>query len=97
MVLDHREEHGSLNQHTMINVLAHAGFPAKYLTRLEAVLTAYTGERSSKGIIQGIYPSDLLGNFYMEPIDRFLADLDIPSARYVDDMYIFSRLIPTHP
>ncbi|MFU0507511.1 RNA-directed DNA polymerase [Pseudaminobacter sp. NGMCC 1.201702] len=80
---------GSLNQHTMINVLADAGFPARYLSRLEAVLTAYTGERSSRGIIQGIYPSDLLGNFYMEPIDRFLADIDIPSARYVDDIYIF--------
>ena len=80
---------GSLNQHTMINVLADAGYPAKYLSRLEAILTAHTGERSSRGIIQGIYPSDLLGNFYMEPIDRFLSDLDIPSARYVDDMYIF--------
>ncbi len=80
---------GSLNQHTLINVLADAGYPNKFLSRLEAVLTAYTGERSSRGIIQGIYPSDLLGNFYMEPIDRFLADQNIPSARYVDDMYIF--------
>jgi Reverse transcriptase (RNA-dependent DNA polymerase) len=80
---------GSLNQHTMINVLSDAGYKQKYLTRLEALLTAYTGERSSRGIIQGVYPSDLLGNFYMEPIDRFLADQDIPSARYVDDMYIF--------
>jgi hypothetical protein len=80
---------GSLNQHTLINVLADAGYPSRFLSRLEAVLTAYTGERSSRGIIQGIYPSDLLGNFYMEPIDRFLADQNIPSARYVDDMYIF--------
>lgn len=80
---------GSLNQHTLINVLSDAGYPSKYLTRLEAILTAYTGERSSRGILQGIYPSDLLGNFYLEPIDRLLADLEIPSARYVDDMYIF--------
>jgi Reverse transcriptase (RNA-dependent DNA polymerase) len=80
---------GSLNQHTMINVLADAGYPPKYLARLEALLTAYTGERSSRGIIQGIYPSDLLGNFYLEPVDRFLADQNISSARYVDDMYIF--------
>lgn len=80
---------GSLNQHTLVNVLSDAGYPAKYLTRLEAMLTAYTGERSSRGILQGIYPSDLLGNFYMEPIDRLLADQEIPSARYVDDMYIF--------
>jgi Reverse transcriptase (RNA-dependent DNA polymerase) len=80
---------GSLNQHKMINVLADAGYPPKYLGRLEALLTAYTGERSSRGIIQGIYPSDLLGNFYLEPVDRFLADQNISSARYVDDMYIF--------
>jgi Reverse transcriptase (RNA-dependent DNA polymerase) len=80
---------GSLNQHTMINVLADAGYPPKYLARLEALLTAYTGERSSRGIIQGIYPSDLLGNFYLEPVDRFLADQNMSSARYVDDMYIF--------
>ncbi len=80
---------GSLNQHTLINVLADAGYPQRYLTRLEALLTAFTGERSSRGIIQGIYPSDLLGNFYLEPIDRLLADQAIPSARYVDDVYIF--------
>ncbi|WP_309085299.1 RNA-directed DNA polymerase [Chelativorans sp.] len=89
MRLDVANFFGSLNQHTLINVLGDAGYPTKFLTRLEALLTAYTGERSSRGIIQGIYPSDLLGNFYMEPIDRFLADQNIPSARYVDDMYIF--------
>ncbi|MGG5809167.1 RNA-directed DNA polymerase [Falsiroseomonas sp. CW058] len=80
---------GSINQHTLINVLTDAGFPAKFASRLEAILTAYTGDRSSRGIIQGIYPSDLFGNFYMEPIDRSLADQNIASARYVDDMYIF--------
>ncbi|TBY27438.1 RNA-directed DNA polymerase [Rhizobium leguminosarum] len=80
---------GSLNQHTLINVLADVRYPQRYLTRLEALLTAFTGERSSRGIVQGIYPSDLLGNFYLEPIDRFLADQEIPSARYVDDIYIF--------
>jgi hypothetical protein len=89
MKIDVANFFGSLNQHTMINVLADAGYPAKYLTRLEALLTTYTGERSSRGIIQGIYPSDLLGNFYLEPIDRFLSDQKISSARYVDDMYIF--------
>lgn len=41
---------GSLNQHTMINVLADAGYPPKYLSRLEALLLAYTGERSSAAL-----------------------------------------------
>jgi len=80
---------GSLNQHTLVNVLADAGYPSGLLSRLEALLTAYTGERSSRGILQGMYPSDLFGNFYMEPIDRLFADRGIASARYVDDMYIF--------
>jgi len=80
---------GSLNQHTLINVLNDSGYPKSLSSRLEAVLTSYTGERSSRGILQGMYPSDLLGNYYMAPIDRFLADYGVPSARYVDDMYVF--------
>jgi hypothetical protein len=55
-------------------------------------LTAYTGgERSSRGIPQGMYPSDLFGNFYLAPIDRFLDEYGVPSARYVDDIYIFLK------
>jgi len=80
---------GSLNQHTLINVLTDAGYPASLATRLEVILTRYTGERSSRGILQGIYPSDLFGNFYLAPTDRFLADYGVRSARYVDDIYAF--------
>jgi hypothetical protein len=80
---------GSLNQHTLINVLNDSGYPKSLSSRLEAILTSYTGERSSRGILQGMYPSDLLGNYYLTPIDRFLDDYGVPSARYVDDIYIF--------
>ena len=80
---------GSLNQHTLINVLSDSGYTKSLSSRLEALLTSYTGERSSRGILQGIYPSDLFGNFYMVPVDRFLDDLGTPSARYVDDIYAF--------
>jgi hypothetical protein len=80
---------GSINLHTLINVLNDSGVDKAYSSRLEAMLTAFTGERSSRGILQGIYPSDLLGNFYMAPIDRMLKDMDVPSARYVDDLYVF--------
>jgi hypothetical protein len=79
----------SLNLHTLINVLNDSGYPKPLSTRLEAILTSYTGERSSRGILQGIYPSDLFGNYYLAPIDRFLEDYGVPSARYVDDIYIF--------
>ena len=79
----------SINLHTLINVLNDSGFDKAYSTRLEVILTSFTGERSSRGILQGVYPSDLLGNFYMAPIDRILKDSNVPSARYVDDLYLF--------
>jgi len=87
--LDIANYFGSINLHTLINVLNDSGFEKAYSSRLEAMFTSFTGERSSRGILQGVYPSDLFGNFYMAPIDRMLRDLDVPSARYVDDMYIF--------
>ena len=80
---------GSLNQHTLINVLNDSGYPKSLSSRLEVLLTSYTGQRSSRGILQGMYPSDLFGNYYLAPIDRFLDDYGVPSARYVDDIYIF--------
>jgi len=80
---------GSLNQHTLINVLNDSGYTKPLSSRLEAILTRYTGERSSRGILQGMYPSDLFGNYYMAPIDQFLDEYGVSSARYVDDMYVF--------
>ena len=80
---------GSINQHTLINVLNDVGYPAALSSRLEGLLTGYVGERSSRGILQGMCPSDLLGNFYLAPIDQFLKELNVPSARYVDDLYLF--------
>ena len=84
---------GSLNQHTLINVLNDSGYEKALSSRLEAILTSYTGERSSRGILQGMYPSDLLGNYYLTPIDRFLKDYGVPSARYVDDIYVFVKSV----
>lgn len=79
----------SLNQHTLINVLTDSGYQKALANKLEAMLTAFTGERSSRGILQGMYPSDLFGNFYMAPVDRFLKESGQPSARYVDDIYVY--------
>lgn len=80
---------GSLNLHTLINILKDAGYPREFADRLEVLLTSFTGSRSSRGLLQGMYPSDLFGNYYLEPIDRFLDDSDLRSARYVDDLYVF--------
>lgn len=81
---------GSLNQHKLINVLGDRGYPGHLAAKLEEMLLGHTGERNSRGILQGMYPSDLFGNFYLAPVDQFLKeDLHVPSARYVDDIYIF--------
>jgi hypothetical protein len=87
--LDIADYFGSINLHTLINTLNDSGLDKAYSSRLEALLTSFTGQRSSRGILQGIYPSDLFGNFYLAPIDRMLKDMGLPSARYVDDLYIF--------
>lgn len=81
---------GSLNQHKLINVLSDGGYPSSLASKLEEMLLGYTGDRNSRGILQGMYPSDLLGNFYLAPVDQFLKDdLGVPSTRYVDDLYVF--------
>lgn len=80
---------GSLNQHTLINLLNDSGYPKALHSRLEAMLISFTGDRSSRGILQGMYPSDLFGNYYLASADRFLEDYGVKSARYVDDIYVF--------
>jgi hypothetical protein len=84
---------GSLTQHTLINLLNDSGYSKSLSSRLESILTSYTGERSSRGILQGMFPSDLLGNYYLTPIDRFLDDYGVRSARYVDDIYVFVQSV----
>ncbi len=84
---------GALNLHELINVLSDSGYPKPLNSRLEALLTSFTGDRSSRGILQGMYPSDLFGNFYLAPIDAVLEEHGVPSARYVDDIYIFIKSI----
>lgn len=79
----------SINQHTLVNTLEGLGFPKEYIKPLESMLTQMSTGRSSRGILQGIYPSDLLGNFYLYPLDRHFSDSGIPSIRYVDDIYAF--------
>ena len=80
---------GALNQHELINVLSDSGYPKPLNSRLEALITSFTGNRSSRGMLQGMYPSDLFGNFYLAPIDKILEEHGVASARYVDDVYVF--------
>jgi hypothetical protein len=79
----------TINQHTLVNHLDAIGYPSPLRGALDSFLVLVTGDRNSRGLLQGLFPSDLLGNFYLNPIDEHFKDLEIPTARYVDDIYIF--------
>jgi retron-type reverse transcriptase len=74
-------------QHHLINLMQASGCPTEVVRLLEELLLAFQ-ERNSFGIIQGVFPSDILGNFYLSDFDAFCELNDIPSARYVDDFYL---------
>ena len=82
---------GFMNLHTVINVLNDSGYVGELSGRLEAVLTSHASLRSSRGILQGMFPSNLFGNFYMEPIDRFLKEYGVSAGlgNRGDDIYVF--------
>jgi len=79
-----------INQHTIINSLKSFNIAHEVINLLEKMLSGFR-ETSSQGIIQGVFPSDLLGNFYLQNLDyQFILD-KITSIRYVDDIYIFLK------
>ncbi|MBI5457422.1 RNA-directed DNA polymerase [Candidatus Kaiserbacteria bacterium] len=78
----------NLNQHNLINLLTSAGCNADEAKFLERMLSQLA-EKSSRGIIQGVMPSDFLGNFSLCSIDGQLAVNGLTFARYVDDISIF--------
>jgi len=80
-------------QHHLINLLIASGCRTEVARLLEEMLLAFQ-ERDSFGIIQGVFPSDLLGNFYLSDIDAYCEIHGIPSARFVDDLYLQYDSLP---
>ena len=78
----------SLPQHNLINMLRASGADSSCVNLLEEILLSHSNRRRSFGILQGLYSSDLLGNYFLSDLDSHLQMLDTPSARYVDDIYI---------
>jgi len=77
-------------QHILVSGLESAGCDPELVDFLTQLLSCFT-EKDSHGIVQGVFPSDFLGTFYLGAIDNQHRALRIPSARYVDDMYLFFR------
>ena len=76
-----------LPQHHLVNLMAAAGCAPEVVSLLEEMMLAFR-ERNSFGIIQGVFPSDALGNFFLSDFDAYCELSDISSARYVDDIYM---------
>ncbi len=74
-------------QHHLINLVRASGAQPEVIRLLEEIFLAFQ-ERESFGIIQGVYPSDLLGNFYLSDLDAQCELKGWQSARFVDDFYI---------
>jgi hypothetical protein len=77
-----------LYQHKLINLLSSAGSPTALVSLLEKILSAWT-EKDSHGIPQGMFPSDLFGNFYLTGVDAQFELMSINGVRFVDDIYLF--------
>jgi hypothetical protein len=77
-----------LNQHYLINLLEGAGANRSAVKLLEQALLAFA-EKDSYGIIQGVFPSDYLGTFYLHGLDSHFQLNDVPFARYTDDLFAF--------
>lgn len=77
----------TIPQHSVINLLSSSGVQREIVTLLEEQLLSFQG-RSSAGIVQGIYPSDILGNFFLSDFDADCEMHQLASARYVDDIFV---------
>ena len=79
-----------LYQHILGNLLNSSGANKDAVSFLERFLL-HLSQNDSHGIIQGVFPSDFLGNFCLVDIDAQHTMMGLEFARYVDDMYIFFK------
>lgn len=77
-----------LYQHVLINLLSATGCNNYVVSFLDKFISLLT-QKDSHGIIQGVFPSDFLGNFYLCALDAEHQLNGIPFVRYVDDIYMF--------
>ena len=85
--LDIANYYERLPQHSLINMLPGIGCDERVISLLEKMLLAFR-QNQSIGIVQGLLPSDLLGNFYLSSFDAQCDVTGIDSARFVDDIYM---------
>ena len=88
MKCDIAQYFANVNQHELVNQLEHQGLTTEIVRFTEKFLSSLTLDRSSRGLVQGIFGSDVLGNGYLAGVDEFIYDQGYRHFRYVDDMYV---------
>lgn len=76
-----------ISHHYLENLLISSGIPEGVVRLLVKTLLETWSGRFSYGIPQGIFPSDLIGNYFLTLVDTHFASSGIKSLRYVDDIY----------
>lgn len=76
--------------HELENTLRGLGASVEDVERVMALLRKWQ-KGISYGIPQGIWPSDYLGNLYLDPVDKFMSRAGYAYCRYVDDIRIGAR------
>jgi len=76
-----------INHHHLENLLSSSGIPDGVVRLLVKTMLETWSGNFSYGIPQGLFPSDLIGNYFLTIVDTYFAALGIKSLRYVDDIY----------
>jgi hypothetical protein len=74
----------------LMSDLRYIGVPDPIISQLSQCLNRWSMTTiSGRGVPQGFSSSDILGRFYLMPVDRHLYDRDFTHLRYVDDFRVF--------
>ena len=87
VVADVADFYERLYHHVLENLLRGLGAPAETVTATMGLLRRMR-RGTSYGIPQGLWPSDYLGNLYLDSVDKSLVRRGLHYCRFVDDIRI---------
>jgi hypothetical protein len=87
VVADVADFYERLYHHVLENLLRGLGAPGDTVSSVMGLLRR-TRRGMSYGIPQGVWPSDYLGNLYLDSVDKYVVRRGLDYCRFVDDMRI---------
>lgn len=73
--------------HELENTIRGLGGPSEIIDQLMSLLRKWR-KGNSYSIPQGVWPSDYLGNVYLDPLDKFMLRKGFQYCRFVDDIRV---------